>query len=30
MLIIKGVNVMPSAIEAIVRSNSALTGEYRL
>jgi phenylacetate-CoA ligase len=30
MLIIKGVNVMPSAIEAIVRSNAALSGEYRL
>ncbi len=30
MLIIKGVNVMPSAIEAIVRANKDLTGEYRL
>jgi len=30
MVIIKGVNVMPSAIEAILRSNSDLTGEYRM
>jgi phenylacetate-CoA ligase len=30
MLIIKGVNVMPSAIESIIRSNENLTGEYRL
>jgi len=30
MVIIKGVNVMPSAIEAIIRSNPNLTGEYRM
>ncbi|MBN1786259.1 MAG: phenylacetate--CoA ligase [Candidatus Methanofastidiosa archaeon] len=30
MLIIKGVNVMPSAIEAIIRSHPSLTGEYRI
>nr|HPR42593.1 AMP-binding protein [Candidatus Methanofastidiosa archaeon] len=30
MVIIKGVNVMPSAIEAIIRSNPDLTGEYRI
>jgi phenylacetate-CoA ligase len=30
MLIIKGVNVLPSSIEAIVRSNTKLSGEYRL
>ncbi|KKM09001.1 coenzyme F390 synthetase [Clostridiales bacterium PH28_bin88] len=30
MLIIKGVNVFPSDIEAIVRKNPDLTGEYRI
>jgi len=30
MLIIKGINVMPSAIESIIRSNPNLTGEYRI
>ncbi|HIH44800.1 MAG TPA: phenylacetate--CoA ligase [Candidatus Methanoperedenaceae archaeon] len=30
MLIIKGVNVFPSDIEAIVREKSYLTGEYRI
>ena len=30
MLIIKGVNVFPSDIEAIIRNNKDMTGEYRL
>jgi len=30
MLIIKGVNVLPSAVESVIRSNDLLTGEYRL
>lgn len=30
MLIIKGVNIFPSDVEAIVRKNHDLTGEYRL
>lgn len=30
MLIIKGVNVFPSDVEAVVRSQDFLTGEYRL
>ena len=30
MLIIKGVNVFPSDVEAIVRKDRELTGEYRL
>lgn len=30
MLIIKGVNVLPSSVEAVVRANPKLTGEYRL
>lgn len=30
MLIIKGVNVFPSDVEAIVRKNADFTGEYRL
>jgi phenylacetate-CoA ligase len=30
MLIIKGVNIFPSDVEAIVRDDRALTGEYRL
>ena len=30
MLIIRGVNVFPSDIEAIVRNNNDLTGEYRM
>ncbi len=30
MLIVKGVNVFPSDIEAIIRNNKDLTGEYRL
>lgn len=30
MLILKGVNVFPSDVEAIVRQNSDLNGEYRL
>jgi phenylacetate-CoA ligase len=30
MLIIKGVNVFPSDVEAVVRGKSFLTGEYRI
>ena len=30
MLIIKGVNIFPSDVEAIVRQDHALSGEYRL
>ncbi len=30
MLIIKGVNLFPSDVEAVVRQDAALTGEYRL
>lgn len=30
MLIVKGVNLFPSDVEAVVRQDSALTGEYRL
>jgi phenylacetate-CoA ligase len=30
MLIIKGVNVLPSSVEAVVRANTKLSGEYRL
>jgi len=30
MLIIKGVNVLPSSVEPVVRGNKKLSGEYRL
>jgi len=30
MLIIKGVNIFPSDVEAVVRKNANLSGEYRL
>lgn len=30
MLIVKGVNLFPSDVEAVVRQDAALTGEYRL
>ncbi len=30
MLIIKGVNVLPSSVEPVVRNNKKLSGEYRL
>ena len=30
MLIIKGVNIFPSDVEAIARGDGGLTGEYRL